>query len=222
MAESRPPDPASNGYQPPSDDALRLTLATFATANAQAEMAPRDYLALLAATQETIDLPAADEIGCVFFTCGDQRWGARLDDIQRIVPQLATPPVAIPAAPPWAAGVVRVEAEFVTLIDTARFLYDVPSFPARHQRHHGILVIIERDALLGLFVTKISLATTVKAGDIHESAACLEDDPPYLLARYAPAEAANPQAEGARGFLDVRAVAAACLNILDGEEEADA
>ncbi len=223
MTGSRPPDPLPNGYQPLSDEALRLTLATFATVDAQADMPPSDYLALLAATQAEIVLPATDEVGCVFFTIGDQRWGARLADIRRIAPPGEAAPVAIPAAPAWVAGVIRIEAEFVTLIDTARFLAATPSLPARPRRHHGILVITQGDALLGLFVTQVSLATTVPAGDIADGeAARAADEPPYLLARYAPADAANPLAEGALGFLDVQAVAAACLRILDGEGAGDA
>ncbi len=214
-----------NGMRQPTDDELRLTLASLAMATAHADpsLSADEYLALVEQKQHEMVLPDADEIACVFFTCGEQRWGARLADIRRVVPQLEGTPVPVPESPAWAAGVFRIEAEFATLIDTAQFLGERPSLTQRRQRDHGILVIAEGDALLGLFVTHLSLATTVPATDVQFVEPASEEVPatPYLLARYVPQGEANPQALGTEGFLDVGRIAADCLRALDGEDAAD-
>jgi chemotaxis signal transduction protein len=202
------------GVAPLSDDALRLTAASFAAISASPALPEEAELARMA---DHVTLPASDEVGCVFFTCGTARWGARLDAIHRIIPHVATPPVALPNCPPWVAGIIRNEAEFATLIDTALFLYATPGLAVRPQRHHGILLVAVRDALLGLFVSHLSLATTVRTREIQ-----MDDAAPaghFFLARYVPEGEPNPQAAGATAFLDVQGIAATCLGELDGGED---
>jgi chemotaxis signal transduction protein len=221
-------DGSNPGVQPLSDESLRLTAASFAAISSSPALPGDTELARLA---DQVTLPAPDEVGCVFFTCGTARWGARLDAIHRIIPRGITPPVMLPGCPPWVAGIIRSEAEFATLVDTARFLYGTPSLVARAQRHHGILLVAVRDALLGLFVTHLSLATTVRANEIGPVPFAEEDKDdvpsatdgaaPFFLARYLPEGEPNPQAAGATAFLDVQGIAAACLGELDGAEEDD-
>lgn len=164
MTDARfsPSDSQPNRALPTSDDELRVTMAALATASAHPAMPPTAYIALIEQKRYEMVLPDGHEIACVFFTCGDQRWGVRLSDVRRILPQLVGPPVALPNSPPWVAGIFRIEAEFATLIDTARFLGGTPSLPQRPQRDQAILVIAQNDALIGLFVTNLSLATTIQ------------------------------------------------------------
>ncbi len=194
-------------------------MAALVTASTNPTLPPADFLALVEQRRHEMVLPTVDEIPCVFCSCGEQRWGVRLSDVQRIIPQFAEKPVAIPNSPPWVAGFLRVEADFATLIDTARFLGGPPTLPQRPQRDHAILVIAQEDALLGLFVTQLSLAAIIQATE-WQPGTTADAQWPYFLARYAPMGEPVAGTAGALGFLDVRRVAQACLAELAGEGSA--
>ena len=217
-------------------------MAALATATAHPALPSTEFMALVEQKRHEMVLPDMHEIACVFFSCGDQRWGVRLSDVFRIVPQLTTQPVAIPNSPSWAAGVFRIEAEFATLIDTALFLGEPPSLPQRRQRDQALIVIAQDDALLGLFVTHLSLATTIQATEWQPfeispspsadgeqgsrgatgGAGRWGQPVPYLLATYAPTAQPCTGSDGARGFLDVMRIATECLATLEGEDDDDA
>ncbi len=168
--------------------------------------------------------PTPPEIDCVFCTIAGRRWGVRLRDVERIVAQMDAPPVAIPHSPAWARGIFRLGADFVTLIDTSRFLGGAVSIPPRWQRDHALLLCSVADAQFGFFVSELSLAGAIDPAELHlvRAAEALPTDPPYLLGRYYPQGERVAQAGGAIHFLDVQRVAADCLHALDGEDAPDA
>ena len=227
MANSRfsASDSQPNRALPPSDDELRVTMAALATATAHPALPSAEFMALVEQKRHEMILPDAHEIACVFFSCGNQRWGVRLSDVFRIVPQLTTQPVAIPNSPPWVAGVFRIEADFATLIDTARFLGEPPSLPQRRQRDQAIIVIAQDDALLGLFVTQLSLATTIQDTEWQPSdrspSPPVDEKGSYLLATYTPIGQPCAGSDAAQGFLDVTRIATECLATLEGEDADD-
>jgi chemotaxis signal transduction protein len=168
--------------------------------------------------------PASPELDCVFCTIAGRRWGVRLHDMDRIVARMDAPPVAIPHSPAWVRGIFRLGAEFVTLIDTARFMGGAASIPPRWQRDHAILLSTVADAQFGLFVSELSMVASIAPHELHinSAAEAQPTDPPFLLGRYYPQGERVPQAGGAVHFLDVQRIAADCLRALDGEDVADA
>ena len=220
MANSRfsASDSQPNRAMPTSDDELRVTMAALATATAHPALPSGEFMAIVEQKRHEMILPDIHEIACVFFSCGNQRWGVRLSDVFRIVPHLTTQPVAIPNSPPWVAGVFRIEADFATLIDTARFLGEPPSLPQRRQRDQAIIVIALDDALLGLFVTQLSLATTIQDTEWHVTPDAKQRHP-YLLATYAPVALPSAGSDLTQGFLDVTRIATECLAVLDGDDD---
>lgn len=154
------------------------------------------------------------EVACVFFKSGQQHWGARLNDLRRI---LAPPPatvVPVPDSPAWLRGVFHVEIEIATLVDLAGFLVPQMHSPTSRPREQAVLIVEHPDGLFGLLVAQVSQVVMLPAADITLSASD-SHVPPYLLARYTPAGTADALADRNSGILDVVGIIHACVAALD-------
>lgn len=154
------------------------------------------------------------EVPCVFFKSGHQRWGARLNDLRKI---LAPPPatvVPIPNSPAWLRGVFHVEIEIATLIDLAGFLDPQTPSPASRPRDQAVLIVEHPDGLFGLLVTQVSQVVLLPAADVSPVAPPATPLP-YLLATYAPLGAADADAVGTSGLLAITEIVQACVAALD-------
>lgn len=154
------------------------------------------------------------EVACVFFTSGQQRWGARLNDLRKILAPPPTTVVPIPNSPSWLRGIFHVEIEIATLLDLADFLGAQPLAPASLPRDQAVLIVEHPDGLFGLLVTQVSQVVLLPAADVAPVAP-LAGPLPYLLATYAPLGAADVAAVGASGLLAIAEVVQACVAALD-------
>lgn len=173
-------------------------------------------------TQDPQDPGTEREVACIFFTCGTQRWGARLGDLTQIaaLPEETLSPV--PRAPLWALRLFLLDLRPAILVDPALFLGIPASWPQPPREGQALLVTRRRRALFGLFVADLSQAAFIPEQDFVPVDATSASAPPFALARYAPRGAPDPFAEGAALLLDVRQMAGEMLiELMDGEEADD-
>lgn len=160
-----------------------------------------------------------DDVGCLFFALGPRRWGVRLQDIQRVLPAQDFVAVRVPNCPPWVLGMAQIEGLIITLLDPARRM-DEPGAPPRSQwQHYAVLLVEQDDHLFGLMIAHPGMTALIPRDAIAlrapEQRVGAER---YLLARYAPLGAPDPEAHAAVGFLDVRRLVQDALRELQRRE----
>lgn len=143
-------------------------------------------------------------IGCIFFNCGAQRWGVRLDDVLRILPASEVQPVLLPGMPRWIIGAFQLNAVIATYIDLEALLLDGPPGAEPHRADRMILIINFEDEIYGCLVTNLSSTVYLDAAELQQmELAARPPEQPYLLARYLPRGQKDPTIGAAIGLLDI-------------------